>query len=99
MQGQRGRTRCGKRHERRHRGPAWSGQWCKAGCLGWWWNRIWFKEGVEIDGWGGASKGKHIFVKNNVMRDDDAVGDEVKTVTPRVVSGVAKEEAASGARS
>jgi hypothetical protein len=59
--------------------------------------RIRLKEGVEIGGWGVVSKGKHIFVENNVMRDDNAVGCEVKTVIPLVVRGVAKEEAASGA--
>jgi hypothetical protein len=59
--------------------------------------RIRLKEGVEISGWGGASKGKHIFVENDVMRDDDAMGGEVKTVIPLVVKGVAKENAASGA--
>jgi hypothetical protein len=31
-------------------------------------------EGVEIGRWGGASKGKNIFVKNNVTRDEDALG-------------------------
>jgi hypothetical protein len=29
-------------------------------------NRIGLKEGVEIDGWGGACKGKHIFVEDDV---------------------------------
>jgi hypothetical protein len=33
-----------------------------------------------------------------VTRDDDAVGGEVQTPIPLVVRGVAKEEAASGAR-
>jgi hypothetical protein len=54
---------------------------------------------VEIGGWGGASEGKHIFVENDMTRDEDVVGDEVKTVIPLVVRGVTKEEAASGARS
>jgi hypothetical protein len=31
--------------------------------------RIRLKEGIEISGWGGASKGKHIFDENDVMRD------------------------------
>jgi hypothetical protein len=39
-------------------------------------NRIGLKEGVKIGGWG-ANKGKHIFVENDVTRDNDAVGDEV----------------------
>jgi hypothetical protein len=34
-----------------------------------------------------------------MTRDEDVVGDEVKTVIPLVVRGVTKEEAASGARS
>jgi hypothetical protein len=68
------------------------------GHLEWRRNRIGLKDGVEIDGWGGATKEKHIFVENNVTRDDDAIGDEVKTVIPLVVGGVTKEEAASGAR-
>jgi hypothetical protein len=33
-----------------------------------------------------------------VTRDDDAVGGEVQTPIPRVVRGVAEEEAASGVR-
>jgi hypothetical protein len=40
--------------------------------------RIKLKEGVEISGWGGASKGKHIFVEDDVAREDDAMGGEVK---------------------
>jgi hypothetical protein len=59
--------------------------------------RIRLKEGVEIGGWGGVSKGKHIFVKNDVTRDDDTVGCEVKAAIPLVVRGVAKDESASGA--
>jgi hypothetical protein len=59
--------------------------------------RIRLKEEVEICGWGGASKGKHIFVKNDVARDDEAVGGEVKTAIPLVVRRVAKEEATGGA--
>jgi hypothetical protein len=30
--------------------------------------QIRLKEGVEIVGWGGDSKGKHIFVENDVTR-------------------------------
>jgi hypothetical protein len=60
-------------------------------------NRIGLKERVEIGGWGGASKGKHIFVENNVMKDEYEVGDEVKIVIPLVARGVTEEEAASGA--
>jgi hypothetical protein len=40
-------------------------------------NRVGLEEGVKIGGWGGASKGKHIFIEDDVMRDDDAVGGEV----------------------
>jgi hypothetical protein len=40
------------------------------GCRG---DRIGLKERVEIGGWGGANKGKHIFVEDNVMRDEYAV--------------------------
>jgi hypothetical protein len=54
-------------------------------------NQIGLEEGVEIGGWGGASKGKHIFVKDDVTRDDDAVGGEVQTPVPLVVRRVAKE--------
>jgi hypothetical protein len=58
----------------------------------WWgWNRIRLEEGVKIGGLGGASKGKHIFVKDDVTRDDDAVGGEVQTPVPLVVRRVAKE--------
>jgi hypothetical protein len=41
---------------------------------------------------------KHILVEDDVTRDDDAVGGEVQTLIPLVVRGVAKEEAAGGAR-
>jgi hypothetical protein len=33
-------------------------------------NRVGLKEGGEIGGWGGASKGKHTFVEDDVTRDD-----------------------------
>jgi hypothetical protein len=72
--------------ESRRERPMWRG------------NRIGLKKRVEIGGWGGVSKGKHIFVENNVTRDEYAVGDEVKTVIPLVVRGVTEEEAGSGAR-
>jgi hypothetical protein len=61
-------------------------------------NQIGLEEWVEIGGWGEACKGKHIFVEDDVTRDDDAVGGEVQTPIPLVVWGVAEEEAASGAR-
>jgi hypothetical protein len=54
-------------------------------------DRIGLEEGVKIGGWGGASKGKHIFVEDDMTRDDDAVGGEVQTSVPFVVRGVAKE--------
>jgi hypothetical protein len=60
--------------------------------------RVGLEEGVKIGGWGGAWKGKHIFVEDDVTRDDDAVGGEVQTPIPLMVRGVAKEEAAGGAR-
>jgi hypothetical protein len=41
-------------------------------------NWIRFKEGVKIGGWGGASKGNHIFIENDMTRDEYEVGDEVK---------------------
>jgi hypothetical protein len=59
--------------------------------------RIKLKEGVEIGGWGGASKVKHIFLEDDMMIDDDAMGGEVKTAIPLVVRRVAKEKATSGA--
>jgi hypothetical protein len=52
-------------------------------------SHIGLKEGVEIDGWGGASKWKHIFVEDDVTGDDDVVGSKVKTAIPLVVRGVA----------
>jgi hypothetical protein len=76
----------------------WCGQRRKARHLGWRGNRIRLKEGVEIGGWGGAIKGKHIFIENDLTGDDDAMGDEVKTVILFVVREVAKEEAANRAR-
>jgi hypothetical protein len=65
-------------------------------CLGGVGTRIRLKEGVEISGWGESSKGKHIFAKDDMTRDDDAMGGEVKPVIPLVVRRVAKKEAASG---
>jgi hypothetical protein len=59
--------------------------------------RIRLKEEVKISGWGGANKGKHIFVEVDVTRDE-AMGGEVKTAIPLVVRGVPKEEAVRGAR-
>jgi hypothetical protein len=61
-------------------------------------NRIGLEEGVKIDGWGGSSKGKHIFVEDDMTRDDDAVGGKVQTPVPLVVRRVAKEQTAGGAR-
>ena len=55
------------------------------------------KEGVKT-GRRGAGKGKNIFVKNNMMRDDDAVGEEIKAVVPLMVRRVTKEKTVSGAR-
>ena len=55
-------------------------------------NMISLKEGVEIGRWGGASKVKDIFVKNNMTRDD-AMGEEVKAAVTLVVRRV---KAASG---
>jgi hypothetical protein len=40
---------------------------------------------------GGASKGKHIFIEDDMTRDDDAVGGEVQTPVPLVVRRVAEE--------
>jgi hypothetical protein len=81
--GRRGRTWRGNRREPRRRGHTY---------------RIGLEEGVEVGGWGGASKEKHILVEDDVTRDDDAVGGEVQTPIPLVVRGIAKEEAAGGAR-
>jgi hypothetical protein len=40
---------------------------------------------------GDFQKGKHIFVEDDVTRDDDVVGGEVQTPIPLVVRGVAEE--------
>jgi hypothetical protein len=52
--------------------------------------RIRLKQGVEIGGWGGVSKVKHVFVEDDVMRDD-ATGGEVKTSIPLAVRRVARK--------
>jgi hypothetical protein len=75
----------GKKRERRRRGRTWCRQRRKAGRLGWRGNWIGLKKGVEIGGWGGASKGKYIFVEDNMTRDDDVVRGEVKAAIPLVV--------------
>jgi hypothetical protein len=54
-------------------------------------DRIGLEEGVEVGGWGVASKGKHIFIEDDVTRNDDAMGGEVQTPVPLVVRRVAKE--------
>jgi hypothetical protein len=85
---------CWLRHER----------WRLSLVRSWWerprWrgNRIRLKKRVEIGGWGGASKGKHIFFENDVTRDEYAVGGEVKTLIPFMFRGVTEEKVASGAR-
>jgi hypothetical protein len=101
--GRRGRTwrRRGRRgrawRRRGRRGRAWRGRGRsgrtrrKTGSRRWERNRIGLEEGVKIGGWGGASKGKHIFVEVDMTRDDDAVGGEVQTPVPLVVRRVAKE--------
>jgi hypothetical protein len=40
-----------------------------------WWRGNWIelKKGVEIGGWGAAIKGKHIFIEDDMMRNDDAM--------------------------
>jgi hypothetical protein len=101
--GRRGRAwrRRGRRghawRRRGRRGRAWrrrgrSGRTRrKTGSRRWERNRIGLEEGVKIGGWGGASKGKHIFVEDDMTRDDDAVRGEVQTPVPLVVRRVAKE--------
>jgi hypothetical protein len=44
---------------------------------------------------GRSQQGEPIFVENNVMRDECAVGDEVKATIPLVVRGLTEEEEAS----
>jgi hypothetical protein len=34
---------------------------------------------------GRSQQGKHIFIENNMTRDEDAVGDEVNTTIPLVI--------------
>jgi hypothetical protein len=92
-------TACGaSRGTREGVEATWRGKQRKARHLGWRGSHIRLKEEVEIDGWGGASKWKHIFIEDDVTVDDDVVGSKVKTVIPLVVRGVAKEEAVGGAR-
>jgi hypothetical protein len=75
---------CGKRHEQ-WRLRLWRRRSERSGWRG---DRIGLKERVEIDGWGGASKGKPIFVVNDVTRDEYADGGEANTAIPLVVRGV-----------
>jgi hypothetical protein len=65
---------------------------------GWRRNKIGLKEGVEIGRRGGASKGKVIFIKDDMARDEDAVGEEVKAAVPLMVRGVTEEKTMCGAR-
>jgi hypothetical protein len=85
--GRQGRAWRGRGHSGRTR----SRERRETGSQRWGRNRIGLEEGVKIGGWGGASKGKHIFVEDDMARDDDAVGGEVQTPVPLVVRGVAKE--------
>jgi hypothetical protein len=98
MQERQGHAWRENRREPQRRGRTGCGSWRKAGLLGGGGDRIGLEEGVEIGGWGGANKGKHIIVKDDVTRDDNAVGGEVQKSIPLVVWGVAKEDAAGGAR-
>jgi hypothetical protein len=70
----------------------------RQGRLEWSKNRIMVKEGGEIGRQGGSSKGKVIFVKNDMTRDEDAVGEEVKAMIRLVVRGVTEERTTSGTR-
>jgi hypothetical protein len=55
------------------------------------------KKRIEVGGWGGGiSKGKNLLIKDNMVRDDDVVGKEVKALVPLVVRGVTEEEITSG---
>jgi hypothetical protein len=56
------------------------------------------KEWVKIDRWGGSNEGKDILVKNDMSRDDDVVGEEIKAVVPLVARGVTKEKKMRRAR-
>lgn len=49
---------------------------------------------LEVEGWGGSSKGEGI-TKNDMSRDDDAVGEKVKALVLLVVR-VLEEKTASG---
>jgi hypothetical protein len=42
--------------------------------------------------------GKVIFIKNDMTRDEDAVGEEIKAAVPLVVRGVTEKKTMGGAR-
>ena len=44
------------------------------------------------------SKGKDSFIEDDMPRDDDSVGGEIKAAVSFVMSGIAKEDAQGGAR-
>jgi hypothetical protein len=46
----------------------------------------------------GASKRKVIFMKDDMTRDEDAVGEEVKAMVPLVIKGVTEKRTMSEAR-
>jgi hypothetical protein len=63
-------------------------------------HRVEVEEHAELGERGSGRGGKKEIrlVENNVTRDEDYVGGEVKTLIPLMVGGVAKEDTASGAR-
>lgn len=56
------------------------------------------EDGIKIDRRGGASKGKYILVENDMAKNDDALGEEVKAAVPFVVRGVTEENTVRRAR-
>jgi hypothetical protein len=62
--------------------------------------RVEVEEHVELGERGSGRGGKREIrlVKNDVTRDEDSMGGEVKTPIPLMVGGVSKEDIASGAR-
>jgi hypothetical protein len=51
-----------------------------------------------VRGGGRRGKGEIQLVEDDVTRDEDSVGREVKTPVPLMVGGVAEEDTASGER-
>jgi hypothetical protein len=56
------------------------------------------EEGIKVGRWEGVSKGVNILIKDNMSRDDNAVGEKIEVPVPLVIRGVPEEKTTRRAR-